>query len=57
MRILYLFDGLVRGGRERRFVQLIKGLNKVGYNDLYLINTRNIIEYTEIYNYNINIDL
>lgn len=56
MRVLYLFDGLARGGRERRFVQLIKGLNKRGYYDLYLINTRNIIEYKEIFNYNIHIE-
>ncbi len=54
MRILFLFDGLGRGGRERRFVQLVKGLNNAGYNDLYLINTRNILDYTEILNYNIN---
>ena len=40
-----MFDGLGRGGRERRFVQLVKGLNEAGYKDLYLINTRDIIEY------------
>lgn len=50
-----MFDGLVRGGRERRFVQLVKGLNNAGHNDLYLINTRDIIEYKEIFNYNINV--
>lgn len=57
MRILFMFDGLGCGGRERRFVQLIKGLNKNEYNDLYLINTRNIIEYEEIFDYNIHIEL
>lgn len=53
MRILFLIDGLGRGGRERRFVQLVRGLNEAGYNDLYLINTRNIIDYTEILDYKI----
>ena len=56
MRILFMFDGLGCGGRERRFVQLIKGLNKNEYNDLYLINTRNIIEYEDILSYNIHIE-
>lgn len=56
MRILFMFDGLGRGGRERRFVQLIKGLNKAGFTDLFLINTRNIIEYQDISNYDIQIE-
>lgn len=56
MRILFMFDGLGRGGRERRFVQLVKGLNESGYNELYLINTRDIIEYREILDYAIHIE-
>lgn len=56
MRILFMFDGLGRGGRERRFTQLVKGLNKAGFTDLYLINTRDIIDYQEINNYSINIE-
>lgn len=51
-----MFDGLGRGGRERRFVQLVKGLNEAGYSDLFLINTRDIVEYKEIFDYKINID-
>lgn len=51
-----MFDGLARGGRERRFVQLVKGLNKFGYTDLFLINTRNIIEYREILDYSIHVE-
>ncbi len=54
MRILFLIDGLGRGGRERRFVQLVRGINEAGYNDLYLINTRDVIDYTEILDYDIN---
>lgn len=56
MRILFMFDGLGRGGRERRFVQLVKGLNEAGYKDLYLINTRDIVEYKEILDYDIHIE-
>ena len=56
MRILFMFDGLGRGGRERRFVQLVKGLNEAGYKDLFLINTRDIIEYKEIFDYDIHIE-
>ena len=51
-----MFDGLGRGGRERRFVQLVKGLNETGYHDLFLINTRDIIEYQEIFDYDIKIE-
>lgn len=57
MRILFLFDGLHRGGRERRFVQLIKGLNEKGYTDLYMISSLDSITYEEIYNYHINISI
>ncbi len=53
MRILFIIDGLGRGGRERRFVQLVRGLNEAGYNELFLINTRNILDYTEILDYEI----
>ena len=56
MRILFMFDGLGRGGRERRFVQLVKGLNEAGYKDLYFINTRDIIEYKEILGYDIHVE-
>lgn len=51
-----MFDGLGRGGRERRFVQLVKGLNEEGYKDLYFINTRDIIEYKEILGYDIHVE-
>ena len=54
MRILFLIDGLGSGGMQRRFVQLVKGLNEAGYTDLYLINTRDIVGYTEIFDYSIN---
>ena len=45
MKILFLFDGLHRGGRERRFVQLVKGLNEKGYTDLYMISSLVSITY------------
>ena len=57
MKILFLFDGLHRGGRERRFVQLVKGLNEKGYIDLYMISSLDSITYEEIYNYHINISI
>lgn len=55
MIILFILDGLHRGGREQRFVQLIKGLNEKGHKDLYLISSLDCICYPEIYNYDINI--
>lgn len=55
MRILFLNDSLVGGGKERRFVQLIKGLNERGYNDLHLITLSDINDYPVIYNYNLSV--
>ena len=57
MRILFFNDSLVGGGKERRFVQLIKGLNERGHNDLHLISLSDINDYPIIYDYNINLHI
>jgi len=57
MRILFFNDSLVGGGKERRFVQLIKGLNERGHNDLHLISLSDVNDYPIIYNYNINLHI
>lgn len=53
MRIIFLIDTLCRGGKERRCVQLIKGLNNLGLNDIHLVLFDNLIEYPEIHNLNV----
>lgn len=49
MRITFILESFKRGGKERRCLQLIQGLNRRGYNEIQLIIVNNGIEYPEIY--------
>lgn len=49
MRITYILDTFGRGGKERRCLQLIQGLNREGYNDIQVIIIDNRIQYKELY--------
>lgn len=55
MNILFICDGLPLGGKERRFIQLVKGLNRKDYGHLYLLMLREVLAYDYIYDYSINI--
>ena len=48
MKILYIIDALGPGGAERRFVQLIKGLNPERFSTMVVLLT-DIVHYEEIY--------
>lgn len=43
-----IINGLSRGGRERRLLELIKGLTKDGY-DIYVISFSSAVEYPYVY--------
>lgn len=45
MKITYILETFRMGGKERRCLQLIQGLNKAGYNDIQLIIINDGIEY------------
>ena len=49
MRIAFVIDSFNRGGKERRCLQLIQGLNHAGFHDIMLIVINNDVEYEEIY--------
>lgn len=49
MRITFIIESFKRGGKERRCLQLIQGLNKAGYHNIQIIFVNNNIEYPEIY--------
>lgn len=49
MRITFVIEAFKRGGKERRCLQLIQGLNKKGFNDIQMIIVNNGIEYSELY--------
>jgi glycosyltransferase involved in cell wall biosynthesis len=50
MRILMVIDSLPRGGKERRMLELIKGLKNSQFQfDIYLIVLTEIVEYEYVY--------
>lgn len=55
MKITYIVDTFGTGGKERRCLQLIQGLNKAGYNDIQLIIINHDIGYNELYSCNCRI--
>lgn len=57
MRITFIIESFRRGGKERRCLQLIQGLNKAGYNDIQIIVVNNNIEYPEIYDTSANVEI
>lgn len=50
MRISYILDTFGGGGKERRCLQLIQGLNEFGYDDIQVIIINNDVAYQELYN-------
>lgn len=49
MKIFFIIDSLGKGGRERRCLQLVKGLNDLKINNIHIILFDNLIEYPEVY--------
>lgn len=50
MTIALLLDSFGGGGKERRCLQMIKGLNEAGYNDIHVVLLHNRIEYPDLLN-------
>lgn len=49
MRISFILDTFGGGGKERRCLQLIQGLNRVGYNDIQVVIINDTVTYEELY--------
>ena len=49
MHITFILDDFGGGGKERRCLQLIQGLNREGYNDIQVILLKNLVQYPELY--------
>lgn len=49
MRISYILDTFGGGGKERRCLQVIQGLNREGYNDIQVVIINNDVAYKELY--------
>ena len=50
MKISYILESFGGGGKERRCLQLIQGLNAQGYNEIQVIIINGIVEYPELFN-------
>lgn len=48
MKLLFVLDTFGGGGKERRCLQLIQGLNEKGYEDIFVIIINNEIAYKEL---------
>lgn len=57
MKITFVLDAFFAGGKERRCLQLIQGLNDRGYNDIQVIIVNNDIAYPELYDTNISLHI
>ena len=57
MRISYILDSFGGGGKERRCLQLIQGLNQRGINDIQVIIIDNRIAYPELFNTTAKIEI
>lgn len=49
MRITYILDTFGGGGKERRCLQIIQGLNAIGITDIQVVLINNRIEYKDLY--------
>ncbi len=57
MRITYILDIFGGGGKERRCLQLIQGLNNRGYYDIQVIIIDNKVSYPELYDTTAKIEI
>ncbi|HXB29251.1 MAG TPA: glycosyltransferase [Puia sp.] len=58
MKILMVIDSLDKGGKERRMLELIKGLKKHGNQfDIYLLSLTNRVEYKYVYDLPIKFEI
>lgn len=57
MRLTYILDTFGGGGKERRCLQVIQGLNREGYTDIQVVIVNNDIAYQELYDTTARIDI
>ncbi|MRT91928.1 glycosyltransferase family 4 protein [Ancylomarina sp. 16SWW S1-10-2] len=57
MKITFVLDTFGGGGKERRCLQLIQGLNRRGYKDIQIIIVNNNVAYRELYEADISLHI
>lgn len=58
MKILMVIDSIVKGGRERRMLELVKSLTRPGQDhSIYLVSLTNVIEYDYVHTLPIKLEI
>src|SRR6476620_10712360 len=58
MKILMVIDSIVKGGRERRMLELVKSLTRPGQDQsIYLVSLPNVIEYDYVHKIPIKLEI
>jgi glycosyltransferase involved in cell wall biosynthesis len=58
MKILMVIDSIVKGGRERRMLELVKSLTRPGQDhSIYLVSLTNVIEYDYVHKLPIKLEI
>src|SRR5215510_3896350 len=58
MKILMVIDSIVKGGRERRMLELVKSLTQPGQDHtIYLVALTNVIEYDYVHQLPIKLEI
>jgi len=58
MKILMVVDSIVKGGKERRMLELVKALSRQGQDyEIYLVSLTNVVEYDYVYDLPIKLEI
>lgn len=58
MKILMVVDSIVKGGKERRMLELVKALSQQGQDyEIYLVSLTNVVEYDYVYKLPIKLEI
>jgi glycosyltransferase involved in cell wall biosynthesis len=58
MKILMVIDSIVKGGRERRMLELVKALTRPGQDySIYLVSLTNVVEYDYVHQLPIKLEI
>lgn len=57
MKILFVIDSLRTGGKERRLIELLKGLQRYQDFECELITLSNVIDYDYVHELDVNIHI
>jgi glycosyltransferase involved in cell wall biosynthesis len=58
MKILMVVDSIVKGGKERRMLELVKALTQQGQDyEIYLVSLTNVVEYDYVYQLPIKLEI